>query len=116
MTNGAKTIDLDVSSEEESDGQGALWAVEEEEMRIGGKRGPQGHTQIHWHTPSTTVEPGTKSKCWLFKCQYCDATQSIPQTAGCTDFDDEKPQPRLGNLSTHLTWHMLTSGKHPLTT
>ncbi|KAG2757098.1 hypothetical protein P692DRAFT_20764764, partial [Suillus brevipes Sb2] len=101
MTTSAGAINLNVSSEEESDGQSALRAVEEEEMRVGGKRGPQGRTRIHWHTPSITVEPGTKSKRWLFKCRYCDATRSVPRTASCKDFDDEKPQPRLGNLSTH---------------
>ncbi|KIK40280.1 hypothetical protein CY34DRAFT_13815 [Suillus luteus UH-Slu-Lm8-n1] len=90
MTTSTGVINLDVSSEEESDGQSALWAVKEEEMRVGGKWGPQG-----------PVEPGTKSKRWLFKCRYCDATWSVPWTASCKDFDDEKPQPRLRNMSTH---------------
>jgi hypothetical protein len=64
---------VEVSSEEESDGQSALRAVQEEEIRAGAKRGPQGRTRLHWHIPRTTIEEGTKSKRWLFKCRYCDA-------------------------------------------
>ncbi|KAG1866325.1 hypothetical protein C8R48DRAFT_772424 [Suillus tomentosus] len=69
-TASAETMNVDISSEDESDGQGALRAVEEaeEQLRGGSKRGPQSRTRIHWHTPCTTLEPGTRLKHWLFKC------------------------------------------------
>ncbi|KAG2055695.1 hypothetical protein BDR06DRAFT_970806 [Suillus hirtellus] len=67
MTTSAETMNVDISSEDKSNGQGALRAVEEAEEQL--------------------------------RCT--SKTQSVPRADGCTDFDDEKPQPHLGNLSTH---------------
>ena len=44
----------------------------------------------------------------LHLSQLCDArTRTAKRSEGCTKFEDEKPQPRIGNLTTH------TREQHP---
>jgi hypothetical protein len=64
--------EIDISSEEESDGQSARRQVDEQEeaeQSNGGKRGPAGKTRQHWHEPIQYVVPGVASKKWQFKCK-----------------------------------------------
>lgn len=67
------TESIDVDSGEESDGQGALRAVEADEaaVRKGNKRGPLNHTTKHWLDPIPIWEG--KSPRWQFTCRYCKA-------------------------------------------
>lgn len=61
---------IEISSEEESDGNSALRKVEEDRTYIGGKRGPRTSTLDHWHEPVKTRQPSGLR--WLFKCRYCN--------------------------------------------
>lgn len=65
--------ELEVSSEETSDGRTALRETEmrEAKKRVGNSRGPQNTTLPHWHDPVATVEPSGPR--WAFKCRYCQA-------------------------------------------
>jgi hypothetical protein len=110
------------SSGEESDGLTALKAVEEEEGRVGVKRGPPSASRLHLHPPTKLTETDSKMLRWKF--QYCNCnkdmlvsffsmecsdtcvlgssrTRTVKQPPGCNDFNDKKPQPRIGNLGTH---------------
>ena len=95
-------------------------AVEEEEREV--KRGPPSASRAHWHSPRKHTEPGSRALRWKFQCRYCNKyvsanlfeclnthrfgpsrprTRTVERTARCDDFDDEKPQPKIGNLGTH---------------
>lgn len=66
-------IALEISDEDESDGESALRGVEEQEAKAsGGKRGPKNETLKHWHGPIPTRDPKQGLR-WEFKCRYCSA-------------------------------------------
>ncbi|KAJ3793687.1 hypothetical protein GGU11DRAFT_691287 [Lentinula aff. detonsa] len=90
---------MDVSSEEESNGQSALRKIEEVE-RV--QRGPKSNTRDFW-TERLVTEKGKLR--WEFKCKCCVhkvTVRRFPATAGCNSFDEECPKPNLSNLTTHL--------------
>jgi hypothetical protein len=62
-----------VSTESESDGEGALRKVREEGVLKAGsiRRGPKSNTLSHWHEPVKIAEPGKSQKRWKFVCKYC---------------------------------------------
>ncbi|KAH9024612.1 hypothetical protein EDB85DRAFT_1894233 [Lactarius pseudohatsudake] len=103
---GVVAVRVAPSSGDESDGLTALKAVEDVESG-GGKRGPPSVSRIHWHPPIKHMEPGSKTLRWKFRCRYCNKTRTVERTPKCDDFDNEKPQPKIGNLSTH------TRTEHP---
>ncbi|KAJ3995560.1 hypothetical protein F5050DRAFT_1712819 [Lentinula boryana] len=91
--------DMDVSSEEESDGQSALCKIEEVEQV---QYGPKSNTCDFW-TECLVTEKG-KLK-WEFKCKCCIhkvTVRQFPTTDRCNSFDEERPKPNLSNLTTHL--------------
>ncbi|KLO07204.1 hypothetical protein SCHPADRAFT_984499, partial [Schizopora paradoxa] len=106
------------SSESESDGDGAMRDVLEREAESRSRRGPANQTRQHWHDPIAVAEPGKHGTRWQFKCKYCPTSvfllhtqiyahishsvNTVPRTPGCKSFDEEKPQPALGNLATHM--------------
>ena len=64
--------EIEISSEDESDGQSARRKVdkqEEAEQLKGGKRGPAGRTRQHWHEPIQYLIPGVAMKKWQFNCK-----------------------------------------------
>jgi hypothetical protein len=73
---GTKDDKIEISTEEELDGQTAKRKVDEQEEaeRLkGGKRGPAGKTRQHWYEPIRYVLSGVAAKKWKFKCKYCPA-------------------------------------------
>ncbi|KAM5543378.1 hypothetical protein V8D89_002963 [Ganoderma adspersum] len=99
--------ELDISSGNESNGQGALLDVEAREAAKGAKCGPQNESIHHWHDPIPVwTKDGLK---WEFKCRYCSSIRRFKRTITGLNprFEDESPQPILGNLSTHIR------DKHP---
>lgn len=113
---------VEVSLEEESNGQSALWAVQEEKIRAGAKRGPQGHTRLYWHIPRITIERKEQSpnigylnvdtvmcKQWQNAKTYTIyRTHSVPQILRMRNLS------HISAICQHiLTRHMPISGKHP---
>ncbi|KAI1787148.1 hypothetical protein LXA43DRAFT_896683, partial [Ganoderma leucocontextum] len=96
--------DGDMSSGEESDGQGAAREVEAREASRSTKRGPKNQTLKHWYEPVPIITP-EKGARWEFRCKYCTVTRTVPRTVrgDKPDFADESPQPYVGNLATHIT-------------
>ncbi|KAF7328569.1 Dimer-Tnp-hAT domain-containing protein [Mycena venus] len=65
------------------------------------KRGPRSTSRNHFHPPIAVKVKGEKR--WEFKCRHCKASYTFQRTLGREgNFSDEKPQPSLGNLATHI--------------
>ncbi|KAJ7109008.1 hypothetical protein C8R43DRAFT_905090, partial [Mycena crocata] len=70
-----------------------------------GKRGPKSSTRDHFLPPVATHNRDSEKR-WSFKCRHCSTCISFERTVSKNAlFGDQKPQPALGNLSTHITRH-----------
>ncbi|KAJ3979690.1 hypothetical protein F5890DRAFT_1478333 [Lentinula detonsa] len=87
--------DMDVSSEEDSNGQSALRKIEEVEQV---QRGPKSNTRDFWTEHLVTEKGKLKCKCCMHKVTF----RQFPATARCNSFDEQCPKPNLSNLTTHL--------------
>ncbi|KAJ7808597.1 hypothetical protein B0H14DRAFT_2380379, partial [Mycena olivaceomarginata] len=76
----------------------------EDEIRPGGKRGPESQTRDHFWPPAATNNKGDRR--WSFVCRHCRASVTFKRKVDKTQlFGDEKPAPALGNLATHYKDH-----------
>ncbi|KAF7363114.1 Dimer-Tnp-hAT domain-containing protein [Mycena venus] len=65
------------------------------------KRGPSNTSRNHFHPPAAAKAKGEKR--WEFQCRHCKTSYTFRRTLEKNaDFEDEKPQPNLGNLATHV--------------
>ncbi|KAJ7193712.1 hypothetical protein GGX14DRAFT_378716, partial [Mycena pura] len=66
-----------------------------------GKKGPKSSSRDHFSAPAAVVtKAGTR---WEFKCRHCTTVYTVLRTVPKgSKFEDEIPQPPLGNLATHL--------------
>jgi hypothetical protein len=61
---------IDLETDEESDGEGALKKVKESESAPKrARRGPPNKSMVHFEDPVAISENGKKR--WMFKCKYC---------------------------------------------
>ncbi|KAK7012413.1 hypothetical protein R3P38DRAFT_2790675 [Favolaschia claudopus] len=75
----------------------------EDEVRVGGKRGPASNTRLHYSEPTAVNNGGDKR--WSFKCQHkgCTKVITFKRTVSKTQhFSEQRPAPNLGNLATQL--------------
>ncbi|KAF8181016.1 hypothetical protein K438DRAFT_1768188 [Mycena galopus ATCC 62051] len=68
------------------------------------KQGPANTSRDHFHPP--VAVSNNLGKRWEFKCRHCTSSLTVKRTVSRTaTFEDEKPQPAIGNLATHLRKH-----------
>ncbi|KAF8181004.1 hypothetical protein K438DRAFT_1768179 [Mycena galopus ATCC 62051] len=65
------------------------------------KKGPANTSRDHLHPP--VAVSNNLGKPWEFKCRHCTSSLTVKQTVSRkATFEDEKPQPAIGNLATYL--------------
>ncbi|KAF8187691.1 hypothetical protein K438DRAFT_2150894 [Mycena galopus ATCC 62051] len=65
------------------------------------KRGPSSTSRDHFHPPVAVKSKGEKR--WEFKCRHCKTSYTLRRTLEKdARLHNEKPQPSLGNLATHM--------------
>ncbi|KAJ7582416.1 hypothetical protein C8J56DRAFT_791591 [Mycena floridula] len=97
---------MEISSADESDGQSALRAVQDQEKRKAARPGPQNESMKHFNAPTASfINKGKgKEKRWQFRCKYCPSAQSVIRTVpDDASFNDEPKLPKLNNLSGHIS-------------
>ncbi|KAF5323186.1 hypothetical protein D9758_018065 [Tetrapyrgos nigripes] len=91
----------DISVGSESDGESALRSLDAGTTR-GRRPGPGSDTLSHFRPAVLVSEPGKAGKRWKFRCMYCDATRTLAATGKVEVFEEEKPRPRITNLTSHI--------------
>ncbi|KAJ7021826.1 hypothetical protein C8F04DRAFT_972208, partial [Mycena alexandri] len=66
--------------------------------------GPANTSRDHFHPPAAVS--GNQGSRWEFRCRHCAASLTVKRTVSKkAAFEDEKPQPAIGNLATHVRKH-----------
>ncbi|KAJ6632240.1 hypothetical protein B0H10DRAFT_1937906 [Mycena sp. CBHHK59/15] len=73
-----------------------------DEGNTNGKKGPKNTSRVHFHDPVVVKHQGERR--WEFKCRHCSSITTVKRTVPHTaKFEEECPQPLIGNLATHLS-------------